>query len=273
MAGKIVRGWWVEGARRRRLWTPASMGDRQPLHWLDYQTDALTMSGATITQAAPRRGRNLNTWATKSGGTNPTLTTRNGFNVARFDGSQAMAHIATSVSGFQNCTFIFAAYMISGGANEDIVFGFGTAAPAQSGAGRWIYRAPSSTTMGMAGWAIDVGSSTQQWDIAGSTPHVYAARKISQPVIFDRDGTLAANTASYPSATPNTLSPVICLGGINGAGGSNNYGTNIDFFEVMAWEYELTDIEYQLAQAYLSWKYRLPIVAANPFSVRPPLSL
>lgn len=260
---------WVydEARLQQRLWTPEAMGTRQPLHWLDYQTDLLTLSGSDITSASPRRGRNKNTWSAKSGGTNPTLTTRNGFNVARFDGTQAMTHIATSISGFQNCTFIFASYMISGGSNEDIVLGFGSAGVG----GRWVYRASNNTNMGMATWANDIGASSQSWDIAGATPRVFASRKIGQPVIFDRDGTLGANNASFPNPTPNTPSPIISIGGINGVGGSNAYGTNIDFFEVMAWEYELSNYEYQIAQAYLCWKYALPISAQNPFCNRPPL--
>lgn len=259
-----------EAKMQNRLWTPNNMGSRRPLHWLDYQNDFLTMSGTQITQVQPKNGRNLNTWSAKSGGTNPTLTTRNGFKVARFDGTQAMTHIASSVSGFQNCTFIFAGYMISGGNNEDVVLGFGTVPP-QSGVGRWLYRAPNSTTMGMAGWSIDISTSTQQWDIAGTSPHIFASRKINQAVIFDRDGTLSANTATFPSATPNTISPIICIGGINGLGGSNAYGTNMDFFELLAWEYELTNYEYQIAQAYLCYKYNFPITAINPFANRPPL--
>jgi hypothetical protein len=260
-----------EARLQGRLWTPALAGDRQPLHWLDYQSDPLTMSGATITQAAPQGGRNRNTWATKSSGTNPSLVTRNGFRAARFDGSQPMTHIVTTGTGYVNCTYVIAGYMISGGANEDIVFGFGNAAPSPAGAGRWMYRAPNSGTIGMAGWAIDIGSSGTSWDIAGVTPRVFGARKIGQPVSFDRDGSVGASIISFPSNPPATVNPTLCLGGINGAGGSNAYGTNMDFFEVMAWEYELTDYEYQRAQAYLCWKYNLPIVASNPFRNRPPL--
>jgi hypothetical protein len=247
------------------------MGDRQPLHWLDYQSDELAVSASAITGATPRLGRNRNAWAAKSGGTNPALVTRNGFNAARFDGTQPMAHVATSGTGYVNCTLIIAGYMISGGTNEDIVFGFGAANPSQSGADRLLYRSPNNGTMGMAGWAIDIGSSGTSWDIAGATPHAFAARKIGQPVSFDRDGSIGASVQSFPSNPPATLNPVISIGGISGSGGSNAYGTNMDFFEVMAWEYELTDREYQMAQAYVCWRYGFPIVATSPFRDRPPM--
>lgn len=249
------------------------MGSRQPLHGFEYGVDALSVSGSAITGLTPQRGRNRNTWATKSGGTNPSLVTRNGYPAARFDGSQAMTHIASTGTGYQNCTYVLAAYMISGGNNEDIVFGFGDANPSPTGAGRWLYRTPNGTTIGMAGWAIDIAASGTSWDIGGSTPRVFAARKIGQPTSFDRDGSIGASVVSFPSSTPNTVGPTICVGGINGAGGSNAYGTNIDVIAGMAWEFELTDVEYQRAQAYMAWRFRLPLVAANPFRTRPPLSL
>jgi hypothetical protein len=257
-----------EARLQGRLWSPESMGSRQPLHWLDYQSDPLTMSGGTITGAAPQRGRNRNTWAAKPGGTNPTLVERNGFRAARFDGTGTMTHIVTTGTGYVNCTYVIAGKMISGGASEDIVFGFGNSSASPSGSGRWMYRAPGGSTIGLAGWAIDIGSSGTGWDIAGSQPHVFAARKIGQPVIFDIDGSLAFSTGSFPSNPPATNVGVLCLGGINP---SNAYGTNMDFFEVMAWEYELTNYEYQAAQAYMCWKYRLPVAASNPFANRPPL--
>jgi hypothetical protein len=257
-----------EARLQGRLWTPAQSGGREPLHWLDYQSDSLTMSGATITGASPQRGRNRNAWATKPSGTNPTLVDRNGFRAARFDGSGAMTHIATTGTGYVNCTYIIAGKMISGGANEDIVFGFGQSNASPSGSGRWMYRGTNSGTMGMAGWGIDILTSGTSWDATGAQPHVFAERKAGLTTIFDRDGSLAFSTRSWPSNPPATNVGVLCLGGITPA---TTYGTNMDFFEVMAWEYELTDYEYLRAQAYLCWKYRLPVDARNPFRNRPPL--
>ncbi len=259
----------VDEARLQgRLWTPELSGGREPLHWLDYQSDPLTMSGATITGASPQRGRNRNAWATKPSGTNPTLVDRNGFRAARFDGSGAMTHIATTGTGYVNCTYIIAGKMISGGANEDVVFGFGQSNASPFGSGRWMYRGTNSDTMGLAGWGIDILTSGTAWDIAGAQPHVFAVRKAALTTIFDSDGSLAFSTRSWPSNPPATNVGVLCLGGITPAA---TYGTNMDFFEAMAWEYELTDYEYLRAQAYLCWKYRLPVNAGNPFRNRPPL--
>ena len=252
-----------------RLWTPET-DPRPPLHWLDYQTDALTMSGSAITQVTPTRGRNRNTWAAKAGGTNPTLTTRNGFRAARFDGTHEMTHIATSSSGFQDCTLMFAGYMISGGSNEDIVMGFGNA-NANGGGGRWMYRLPNGGTMGFACWGFDLGSSGTTWDIAGLRPHVFAARKSARNVLFDTDGSLAFSTGTFGGDPANVASAIASIGGINGSGGSNAYGTNIDVFEALWWDVALTDVEYQRAQAYLCWKYGLPIVGSSPFRHRPPV--
>jgi hypothetical protein len=251
-----------------RLWTPVLAENRQPLHWLDYQSDPLTISGATITGASPQQGRNRNSWATKPSGTNPSLAYRNGFRAARFDGSGAMTHIATTGTGYVNCTYIIAGKMISGGANEDVVFGFGQSGASPAGSGRWMYRTPNSDLMGLAGWGIDIPTSGTAWDIAGAQPHVFAVRKAGLTTIFDRDGSLAFSTRSWPSNPPATNVGVLCLGGITPA---STYGTNMDFFEVMAWEYELSDYEYLRAQAYLCWKYRLPLDSRNPFCNRPPL--
>jgi len=257
----------VDEARLQgRLWTPELMGNRQPLHWLEYGVDALSMSGSTITGLTPSRGRSRNNWAAKSGGTNPTLVTRNGFPAARFDGSQPMTHIATSVSGIANCTLMLAGYMISGGANEDIVFGFGSAF-----SGRWIYRAPSSGSMGFASWGNDIGSSGTSFDIAGIRPNVFAVRQTVSDVLFDRNGSIGQSTGTIPSVPTNVATAIISIGGISGTGGSNAYGTNIDVIAAMAWEFELTAVEYQKAQAYMCWRFGLPIVATSPYCNRPPL--
>lgn len=241
-------------------WTPAIAAANI---WLD--ATSLNLSDGEVIQSWPNKGSDAVTFTQINAA--PTLVTSglNGLKSADFNGTSAVIG-ATNAStiGITNSAIFAVFKMNSGGANEDIAMGIGTGG--NTGRIRGIYRAISSTTMGFAGWNIDVLTSSLSYDIGGSH-HIFGFVQNGGNIALCRDGVIA-------NYTVNGLNPVnaatIGIGEL--AAGSNTRYADMRLGEVvMFYTAVSTDIRQRI-EGYLAWKWGLvaSLPSDHPYKAVPP---
>jgi hypothetical protein len=187
------------------------------------------------------------------------------FAAARFDGSNDVM-TASAATGITNTTQFLVGKINAGGANEDLMLGYGQAA--ETSRGRWLYRTANGTRLGFACWATDLPQSASTVLDIGGDYHVWAVRQTGNSLILSVDGAEETNTVvGTPLAT---ITPIWQLGGTTG---NANYFTSFDVLETIAFPVALSILEYRNVIGALAWFYGLQnrMPANHPYRHRPPL--
>jgi hypothetical protein len=233
-------------------WTPANISTAL---WFDASdTTTVIQTGNLVSQWNDKSGNNRHiSQATPS--QQPTLASnqQNGLNVLTFDGSNdILSNASVGASGLNSVTIISVFRMISGGSTEDIPMGIGTNT---NGNLRSYYRGPNDTTVGFAGWNNDVPSSAYSYDIGGGY-HIFEVwnPQLNTPnnAVIGRDGSTTTYTTNIGNL--NTSGNGFSVGSLQG---TSTYYTNMSVGEILVFYSVLTDVNRQLAEGYLAWKWGL----------------
>jgi hypothetical protein len=232
-------------------WTPSRITTDL---WFDASDGTtITLNGSTVSQWNDKSGnaRNISQATTANqptySGVNSTIT---------FDGSNdILSNASVGAADLVSVTLITVMKMNSGGATEDVLMGIGQTG--NVGRIRTFYRGPNQTTVGFAGWAADVGTSTHSWDIGGGY-HIFSgwntALGASSNVRLSRDGVTPTvhSTSGSLVASINGFS----VGSLQG-GSVANYYSAISVKEIIVLYSAVTDTNRQLIEGYLAWKWGL----------------
>jgi hypothetical protein len=152
-------------------------------------------------------------------------------------------------------TLIAVIKMNSGGATEDVPMGIGQTQ--NVGKIRTFYRGGNQTTVGFAGWAADVGTSTHSWDIGGgyhifsgwntalgTTNTVRLSRDGVSPTVHSTNGALVASVDGFS------------VGSLQG-GAVASYYSAISVKEIVVLYSAVTNTNRQLIEGYLAHKWGL----------------
>ena len=157
---------------------------------------------------------------------------------------------------------------ITGGGNEDIAIGVGSAQ--NQGRIRSFYRKPFGTTQGWANWSKDVTDSAFSCDIGGGY-HIFAGWNTSlvasNNIVIARDGL----SAVYTNSNGDLATTVDGLG-IGELVGSTTRYTNAAIAEVIILPVAVTASQQRLTEGYLAWKWDLVanLPADHPYKLSPP---
>ena len=232
-------------------WTPSQITTDL---WFDAaDASTITLNGSTVSQWNDKSGnsRNISQATTAN---QPTYSSVNSEIV--FDGSNdILSNASVGAADLVSVTIITVMKMNSGGGTEDVLMGIGETS--STGRIRAFYRGPNQTTVGFAGWAADVGTSTHSWDIGGGY-HIFSgwntALGASSNVRLSRDGVTPTvySTSGSLVASINGFS----VGSLRG-GAVGNYYSAISVKEIVVLYSAVTDTDRQLIEGYLAWKWGL----------------
>jgi hypothetical protein len=232
-------------------WTPSQITTAL---WFDAaDASTITLNGSTVSQWNDKSGnsRNISQGTTAN---QPTYSSVNSEIV--FDGSNdILSNASVGAADLVSVTIIAVIKMNSGGGTEDVLMGIGETGTA--GRIRAFYRSPNQTTVGFAGWAADVATSTHSWDIGGGY-HIFStwntALGASSNVRLSRDGVTPTvhSTSGSLVASLNGFS----VGSLRGALVGNYYSA-ISVKEIIVLYSAVTDTNRQLIEGYLAWKWGL----------------
>lgn len=267
--------WWGNSHAFGRLWT---LGDSAPDIWLDASDSAsMIIQNGFVSDWRDKSGNSRHI-AQSITAARPVLTVagQNGKNVITFDGVDDMLYRATAgAAGATSVTIIAVLKMLGGGSTEDVIMGVGSTG--STAKVRGMYRAASGTTLGFAGWAADVTSSTHSLDINGSF-HVFGAwnTQLTVPnnVRLMRDGTVTTHTTTV-SGTNTALQAAVdgfSVGSLQG-GAAASYHANFSVAEIGVWYRTLSDTQRQQVEGSLahSWATTAFLPAGHPYKFSPPM--
>jgi hypothetical protein len=232
-------------------WTPSQITTDL---WFDAaDASTITLNGSTVSQWNDKSGnsRNISQVTTAN---QPTYSSVNSEIV--FDGTNdILSNASVGAADLVSVTIITVMKMNSGGGTEDVLMGIGETGNA--GRIRTFYRGPNQTTVGFAGWAADVATSTHSWDIGGGY-HIFSgwntALGASSNVRLSRDGVTPTvhSTSGSLVASINGFS----VGSLRGAAVGNYYSA-ISVKEIVVLYSAVTDTNRQLIEGYLAHKWGL----------------
>jgi hypothetical protein len=232
-------------------WTPSQITTNL---WFDAaDASTITLNGSTVSQWNDKSGnaRNISQGTTAN---QPTYSSVNSEIV--FDGSNdILSNASVGAADLVSVTLITVMKMNSGGGTEDVLMGIGETG--NTGRIRTFYRGPNQTTVGFAGWAADVGTSTHSWDIGGGY-HIFSgwntALGASSNVRLSRDGVTPTvhSTSGSLVASINGFSVGSLRGSLVG-----NYYSAIRVKEIIVLYSVVTDTNRQLIEGYLAHKWGL----------------
>jgi hypothetical protein len=232
-------------------WTPSQITTNL---WFDAaDASTITLNGSTVSQWNDKSGnaRNISQGTTAN---QPTYSSVNSEIV--FDGSNdILSNASVGAADLVSVTLITVMKMNSGGGTEDVLMGIGETG--NTGRIRTFYRGPNQTTVGFAGWAADVGTSTHSWDIGGGY-HIFSAWNTalgaSSNVRLSRDGVTPTvhSTSGSLVASINGFSVGSLRGSLVG-----NYYSAISVKEIIVLYSAVTDTNRQLIEGYLAHKWGL----------------
>jgi hypothetical protein len=232
-------------------WTPSRITTDL---WFDAaDASTITLNGSTVSQWNDKSGnsRNISQVTTAN---QPTYSSVNSEIV--FDGTNdILSNASVGAADLVSVTIITVMKMNSGGGTEDVLMGIGETGSV--GRIRTFYRGPSQTTVGFAGWAADVGTSTHSWDIGGGY-HIFSgwntALGASSNVRLSRDGVTPTvhSTSGSLVASVNGFSVGSLRGSLVG-----NYYSAISVKEIVVLYSAVTDTNRQLIEGYLAHKWGL----------------
>jgi hypothetical protein len=232
-------------------WTPSQITTNL---WFDAaDASTITLNGSTVSQWNDKSGnaRNISQGTTAN---QPTYSSVNSEIV--FDGSNdILSNASVGAADLVSVTLITVMKMNSGGGTEDVLMGIGETG--NTGRIRTFYRGPNQTTVGFAGWAADVGTSTHSWDIGGGY-HIFSAWNTalgaSSNVRLSRDGVTPTvhSTSGSLVASINGFSVGSLRGSLVG-----NYYSAIRVKEIIVLYSVVTDTNRQLIEGYLAHKWGL----------------
>jgi hypothetical protein len=253
------------------VWTPALLRSSVAV-WLDAaEASTITLNGSTVSQWNDRSGNSRH--LTQATATQQPLMVPGGLNgrdVMTFDGTNDILNrTTTGAAGLTTSSIISVFRLNSGGGSEDVPMAIGSTGTA--GRMRGLYRAPNSTTLGFAGWANDVPTSSLGYDTGGGY-HLFGfvQTALSGPnnVTLLRDGTAEARaTASALSTSVDGFS----VGSLQGSA-VGNYHTAMSVGEVLVFHTAIDTATRQRVEGYLAHKWGLTanLPADHPYSITPP---
>jgi hypothetical protein len=234
------------------LWTPAQITTAV---WLDAaDAGTIVLNGSNVSQWRDKSGNGRHV-SQSTASQQPIYDAING--IITFDGSNDFLSNATvGASGLTSVSFLTVMRMNAGGNNEDIPMGPGVTA--STGAVRCLYRTPNGTTVGFATWARDLASSAFSYDIGGKYRIIGAWNtQLATPnnVRITRDG---ATPIAYTTGGGglNTTADGFSVGSLRG-GAVGNYYSNISVREIIVLYEAVSDLNRQLIEGYLAWKWGL----------------
>lgn len=232
-------------------WTPAQAPG---FFWGKPIDSRLTLSGNNITSISDNFGSGR-TLSNATSAQQP-LRVQNGLgsnNTMLFDGSNDfLSNASIGLTGSSSVVIMAVMRFVTGGATEDLPIAI---SPASNKARlRSFYRAANGTTLGFAGWAVDVSSSTHTLEIGGdhNLLGVWNTQLASPSnVRIMKNGT--ATTHSTPENLQTTLDGL----SIGGVLGSAAYYANISVAEFLIYSsLPSTDI-LDRCMGYLAWEHNL----------------
>jgi len=252
-----------EAKLQGRLWTPKVL---RPGLWYSPNKGAVGIgTGISSLQDLSGNGRTL---SQATGAKQPAYASRawRSFAAARFDGTDDILQ-ATVPTGISDTTQFLVGRFISGGANEDLVLGYGVSG--STGRGRWFYRTPDAGRLGFATWTVDLSESASTTVDIGGGYHVWGVRQAGKSLLLSIDGVEESNSLGTGTLS-TTNSAVWSLGGVTPG---TVYFANVDVLEVISFPVALSINDFRKVNGALAWEYGLQdrMPADHHFSTRPPL--
>jgi len=253
------------------LWTPARLSAGSLSLWFD-ASDLSTITLLNGNASEWRNKQSLISLSQSTAAQQPALTlgAQNGLSVLTFDGiNDFMFNPSVGASGSDVVQILTVLRMITGGSSQDILMGVGQIGATNSI--RTLYRAVGGTSVAFAGWSNDVNSSTHSWDIGGGF-HIFEVwntqRATPNQIRIGRNGTITTHSVNNMNKTVDGFS----VGSLQGST-PTNLSSNIAVGEILVSFLELSNINRQLAEGYLAWKWGLQakLPTAHPFRNRVPL--